>query len=119
MKQLERMQAASDLLDGQTLPTSTRQLLMERACQAWSEMDHADWEGQWIENGYLNALDGSDDGRIAKTLAHGWFDELEMPKLRELLKAEVQSEYDEGCFGKWSSIDASGRGPGSRSGENI
>ena len=43
------------------LPSCSRQTVMDRACDAWLATNQDNQMDEWIENGILNALDGSED----------------------------------------------------------
>ena len=74
------------------MPTFGRQHVTTRSIQAWAETSlPVDGRKEWVQNACLNALDGSEDGQIAKDLVPLWV-ELGMSDLRDQLRNEIRDE---------------------------
>ena len=74
------------------MPSFSRQHVTDRSIQAWTQTSlHADGRLEWVQTACLNALDGSEDGKIARHLAPLWL-ELGMPQIRDQLRDEIQDE---------------------------
>ena len=74
------------------MPSFSKQHVTDRSMQAWAQTSlPADGRLEWVQNACLNALDGSEDGKIARDLAPLWL-ELGMPQIRDQLREEIHNE---------------------------
>ena len=74
------------------MPSFSKQHVTDRSMQAWAETSlHVDGRLEWVQNACLNALDGSEDRKIARDLAPLWVD-LGMRQIRDQLRDEIQDE---------------------------
>ena len=80
----------------QKLPSFTRQHVFNRSMEAWAQTSTGvDGRKEWVQNACLNALDGSEDGQIAKDLFPLWM-HIGMPRIREQLREEIKAEVQAG-----------------------
>jgi len=71
------------------MPSFSRQQVFDRSLQAWAQTSTGvDGRLEWVQNACLNALDGSEDGLIARDLLPLWL-QLGMPNIREQLRDEI------------------------------
>ena len=91
-KTLERWDAHAQLRRGKVLPCTARTTVMTRAMAAWKAVPHdRNATRQFVETGITNALDGSEDACIRHLCRPFWY-ELDMPGVREQLRAEIREE---------------------------
>ena len=83
------------------LPNCSRQTVMDRAYEAWTEVRHTDSEKEWVQNAITNALDGSQDGDLRSDLQSLWH-ALRMPVIRDQIRAEITSDVAAGRLHSWS-----------------
>lgn len=103
-KNMERWDSFQQLKRGAVLPSVAREVVMARAMAAWRQVPHErNSTNQFIETGITNALDGSDDGRLRHICRPFWY-ELNMPGVRDQLRAEVQEEVREGRLQSWDQV---------------
>ena len=80
----------------QAMPNFSRQHVFDRSLQAWAQTaTPVDGRKEWIQNACLNALDGSEDGQIARDLMPIWM-HIGMPAIREQLRDEIEAEVQAG-----------------------
>ena len=82
------------------LPDCSRQMVLDRAVNAWSDVPHLQCEREWKQDGVLNALDGSEDGMLTEDLFALW-SELQMSKWREQIKHDIDVEVSSGNLTSW------------------
>ena len=70
------------------LPSTSRQVVMERALDSWRDTDHEAASQGFVANGIANALDGSEDDKLSADCIDFWF-EIDMPQIRSKIEAEV------------------------------
>ena len=64
--------------------------------EAWAQTStQVDGRQEWVHNACLNALDGSEDGQIARDLVPLWM-HIGMPRIREQLREEIADEVQAG-----------------------
>lgn len=83
------------------MPETSRQTVLQRAAWAWRQLDHSGGRAEWIQDGFLNALDGSDDGALRRDLQPIWA-RLGMSDLRAQIVREVQDMVRSGRLTEWS-----------------
>jgi len=95
-RSLEMTEATEEgLVRPNRLPGKSKNTVMNRSATAWSLVDHSKCAHGFKHNGVTNALDGSEDCDISSDNFAFW-EELEMPKLREIAIAEVDEAVDRG-----------------------
>ena len=101
-KRLEQADAMRDLrMRPGKLPQTSRQVVYDRSDLAWRLLDHDAFAEGFKQVGITNALDGSDDHLLTSETLEFWR-ELDMPRVREQLIMEVDSEVDSGGLRDWS-----------------
>jgi len=83
------------------MPEVSRQTVLDRAVGAWRDLDHSHGRREWVEDGFLNALDGSEDAALRRDLYPLWLD-LDMPAERERIIREVEGRVRSGELTQWS-----------------
>ena len=97
----EQHDAAVQLRCGRTLPCTSRQTVLTRAVACWRDLNHARFsEVGWKADGFTLALDGSEDSCISRVCRPFW-EELEMPQVREQLLLEVAEAVESGQIRSW------------------
>ena len=78
------------------MPSFSRQHVWDRSLHAWAETSTG-VEGrlEWIQNACLNALDGTEDGKIGQDLLSIWT-HLGMSAIRDQLREEIRDEVQAG-----------------------
>ena len=100
-KSMETDDAAEQLqLRPHRLPVCSRNVVMNRAWDAWAELHHAQPERGYIQDGYLNALDETGDMQLRSELLPVWL-EAKMPQRRQELIREVEHKWDTGEYSSW------------------
>ena len=93
--------AQVQLRRGHILPRTSRQTVLTRAVTCWHELNHQRFsEIGWKANGLSLALDGSEDACISKVCRPFW-EELEMPQVRQQLLLEVAEAVESGQIKSW------------------
>ena len=78
------------------VPSFSRQDVFDRSMQTWAQTSTGvDGRKEWVQNACLNALNGSEDGLIARDLLPLWLS-IDMPALRDQLRDEIQAEVQAG-----------------------
>ena len=77
------------------LPSTSRQTVMERAYDAYMDVDHSSCSHGFVANGIANALDGSQDDELTPEVLPFWTD-LDMDSVRRRIKAEVDEALSHG-----------------------
>jgi len=83
------------------MPESSRQTVLDRAVAAWRDLDHSGGRREWVEDGFLGALDGSEDGLLRRDLLPVWR-RLGMPAWRSRVIEEVEALVARGTITEWS-----------------
>jgi hypothetical protein len=83
------------------MPEASRQTIIDRTAAAWRDLDHSQGRREHVQDGFLNALDGSEDGLLRRDLLPVWH-RLEMPAKRARIIAEVQERVRSGDLAEWS-----------------
>ena len=83
------------------MPEVSRQTVLDRAVGAWRDLDHSQGRREWVEDGFLNALDGSEDSALRRDLYPLWLS-LGMPAERERIIREVEGQVQRGELTEWS-----------------
>ena len=83
------------------MPETSRQTVLTRAARAWASLDHSKGEKEWKEDGFLNALDGTEDGALRRDLQPMWA-RLGMPEARARIVQEVRDMVSSGRLSQWS-----------------
>ena len=100
-KQLESRDAMEQLMvRPDQLPSTSRQTVMDRAFDAWNQVNHLAATRGFVSNGITNALDGSEDGLLRTDVAEFWA-AVDMPAVRLRAKEEVERAIADGsvvCF---------------------
>ena len=77
------------------LPSTTRQTVLDRALDAWNDVNHLACSQGFVGNGIANALDGSQDADLTADVVDLWH-EIGMPAHRDEIRAEVANAIAEG-----------------------
>ena len=88
------------------LPSTSRQTVMDRALDAWMQVNHFSASKGFVSNGITNALDGSEDDILSSDVADFWT-ALDMPAVRLRAKDEVAEAIASGkvaCFEEYVKI---------------
>ena len=83
------------------LPATSRQSVLDRAVAAWRDLDHSRGRREWVEDGLMGALDGSEDGLLRRDLQAVWV-RLGMPAWRERIIQEIEAAVHQGVVTEWS-----------------
>ena len=83
------------------MPEVSRRTVLDRAVGAWRDLDHSQGRREWVEDGFLNALDGSEDSALRRDLYPLWLS-LGMPAERERIIREVEGQVQRGELTEWS-----------------
>eukprot|EP00969_Alexandrium_andersonii_P085491 3769133-Alexandrium_andersonii.AAC.1 len=73
------------------MPSTSRQTVLGRAALAWHSVNHTSVSHGFVAAGIANALDGTEDDQLSAEVRDFWT-ELEMPRRREELRAQIQQE---------------------------
>ena len=78
------------------MPSFSRQHVWDRSLQAWAETSTG-VEGrlEWVQNACVNALDGTEDGKIGQDILSIWT-HLGMSAIRDQLREEIRDEVQAG-----------------------
>ena len=82
------------------LPECSRQMVLDRSVNAWSQCPHLQCEHEWKQDGMLNALDGSEDLKLADDLRPLWR-ELQMKEWRDQISHDIDVEISNGNLTSW------------------
>ena len=100
-KTMERWDGMQQLRRGAVLPETSRSTVMARAMASWQLVPHErNSVAQFVETGITTALDGTEDSRI-RHLCRPFWDELDMPGVREQLRAEIKEEVEAKRLSGW------------------
>ena len=106
-KQRESREAYEQLLvRPDQLPSTSRQTVMDRAFDAWNQVNHLVATRGFVSNGITNALDGSEDGLLRTEVAEFWV-AVDMPAVRLRAKEEVERAIADGsvvCFEGYTAL---------------
>ena len=82
----------------QPMPCFSKQHVVDRSLQAWAQTSTGvDGRLEWVQNACLNALDGTEDGKLGRDLMALW-DHLEMPRIRDQVREEIKDEVQGGSL---------------------
>ena len=81
----------AQLRAGVSMPSVSRQTVMDRAVNAWQRVDHERVSQHFVGCGFANNLDGTEDKALNSNVQQIWFD-LEMPSWRERIRSQIQGE---------------------------
>ena len=70
------------------LPSTSRQTVLDRALDAWNDVNHLASSQGFVGNGIANALDGSEDADLTADVVDLWH-EIGMPAHRDEIRTEV------------------------------
>ena len=90
-KQDEVLDNTAQLRAGATMPSTSKQTVLNRTVKAWQKVDHARVSQHFVGVGFANNLDGSEDKALNSNVMQIWFD-LEMPSWRERIRNQIQGE---------------------------
>ena len=77
------------------LPSTSRQTVLDRALDSWRAVNHMTCSRGFVSNGIANKLDGSEDCLLTLDVK-GYWDSLDMPRLRAKVIGEVAKAVEEG-----------------------
>ena len=77
------------------LPSTSRQTVLDRAVQAWDNVNHESCSYGFVQNGIANALNGDEDGDLSPDVADFWA-ELQMSAKRTAIREEVRAALASG-----------------------
>ena len=101
-KDLETADGAQQLLlRPWSLPSCSRQTVMDRAVAAWKATPCPNHRQEYVQNAIMNSLDGSEDIEIRADLQNVWR-ELRMPERRAQILREIDDEFSSGALHTWS-----------------
>ena len=81
----------AQLRAGVSMPSVSRQTVLDRAANAWQKVDHERVSQHFVGVGFANNLDGTEDKTLNENVQEIWFD-LEMPSWRERLRRQIEGE---------------------------